>query len=283
MNRIFKVLLFFLSVVQIGYSQITVLEDFTDIEMNGWASVDADGDGFGWNIGYPSNPTAVWNANNGVALSYSFDLNLGALTPDNFLVSPLISFVSYTGNLKLRWRSGTTEPTEGDNYEEYYSVYLIDDLDLGLINTENFDNKAPIFQGVLSTGNSAILNEVNVSSFAGNSNLRLIFRHHNCSDEFNLFIDGISVENNAGQLNVSEYDKEEDLISVFWNENGQILNFKANINIKSSVVYDLNCRVVAFGEPTENMVDLNTLDAGIYILALTTDKNRIVTKKIIKN
>ena len=64
--------------------------DFDDSTMQGWTTIDADGDGYAWNVGSTSfGSTGVGhNGSTDCVVSASYINNVGALTPDNYLVSP---------------------------------------------------------------------------------------------------------------------------------------------------------------------------------------------------
>ena len=74
----------------------STLFDFDDGTMQGWTTIDADGDGHDWLLSQP-----ILGANKGhdgsycCVLSQSFINNIGALTPDNYLVSPQITLGGY--------------------------------------------------------------------------------------------------------------------------------------------------------------------------------------------
>ena len=70
---------------------------FDDSTMQGWTSIDADGDSYGWGVGSTSfGSTGLGhNASNDMVVSASYINNVGALTPDNYLVSP--AKAEYTG------------------------------------------------------------------------------------------------------------------------------------------------------------------------------------------
>ncbi|MBP5797250.1 MAG: choice-of-anchor J domain-containing protein, partial [Bacteroidales bacterium] len=59
--------------------------DFEDASMGNWTTIDADNDGYNWMVG-----TAFGghNGSTGIVYSQSYDNSVGALTPDNYFVSP---------------------------------------------------------------------------------------------------------------------------------------------------------------------------------------------------
>ena len=63
-----------------------ILQGFEDNSFGDWTTIDADGDGKGWDVS-SVNP----HSGSYVASSASFENNVGPLTPDNWLVSPLVT------------------------------------------------------------------------------------------------------------------------------------------------------------------------------------------------
>ena len=65
--------------------------DFEDHTMQGWTSVDADGDGNGWRVGSEvMSGVAGHNGSADFVFSQSYDNSIGVLYPDNYLVSPQV-------------------------------------------------------------------------------------------------------------------------------------------------------------------------------------------------
>jgi len=65
--------------------------DFENSSMQGWTSIDADGDGYGWKLASEVMGTGYgYNGSNDCVLSQSYDNSWGALNPNNYLVSPQV-------------------------------------------------------------------------------------------------------------------------------------------------------------------------------------------------
>ena len=74
-----------------GRSRDELTYDF-ESGMQGWTTIDADGDGFNWMLGSELMGTGYGhNGSSDVVLSQSYSNNYGALTPDNYLVSPQVN------------------------------------------------------------------------------------------------------------------------------------------------------------------------------------------------
>jgi gliding motility-associated-like protein len=149
-----------------------------------WQTNDADGDGLNWTpidlTGFGT-PIDFLGA---TVYSESWDLNTGdILFPDNYLISPAIDLSGLSGSLSLQFDVAAFDE---DYFAENYSVYVVTDLaDLGTAN--------PIFSETLSAG-SVVFNHIfDISSFAGQPEVYIVFRHHDCSDQLILIVDNIGV------------------------------------------------------------------------------------------
>lgn len=104
----------------VSYATGNVLTtNFDDSSFDGWTTIDADGDGYTWELA--SHPVSYFNS--GVNLSYtgyneskdfvlsgSYSNVLGALNPDNYLVSPKVKL---GGSITFyAWAQDTNYPTE---------------------------------------------------------------------------------------------------------------------------------------------------------------------------
>lgn len=134
------------------------------VQGGGWHSVDHDGDGHGWI--YEITDSQL----NDAYLSSASGLDEqdgGALTPDNWFVSPIVKL---GGTFKFKaWRS----ITEGD----ILGVYVSQD------GNENLVQVGQDFQ----PNEMPAVYEFDLSGFEGTG--KIIIRHYNCSDKYRVFID----------------------------------------------------------------------------------------------
>ena len=144
-----------------------------------WTFVDADGDGFGWVLNSEYNFSTV-NTGSGSLMSASYINGEGALTPDNWAISPAIEVPS-TG-ATIEWYSGALDASYAN---DYYSV---------LVSTTN--NSTSSFTQTLYAGQNEAAafthHSVSLTQFAGQT-IYIAFRHHNCTDVYWLAIDDISI------------------------------------------------------------------------------------------
>ena len=182
-------------------AQVFFSEDFSVPGLNGWTNVDDDSDasipgppGVDYDLWYSSNAYAslITNSDGAAAISHSNAPNGAAwvaLNPNNFLISPMIDLSSATAsNLKLKFDAGSGQLAGG--HAEHYAVY---------VTTSNVPAtiiaSTPVFEETLpTTAASAMLSHIiDISSSAG-QNVYVTIRHYNCTNQFNLLIDNVIVE-----------------------------------------------------------------------------------------
>lgn len=166
-------------IVECGVMNLPFNESFdsTSATRACWTTIDADGDSLGW--------TTMYNgADQGMMLSFSYDNTLGALTPDNWLISPKIHTVA--GNaITMEW-----DIAAGNNsyYAEHYGVY---------VSTTTTDTAAftLLNEWTLTSAATTPMN-IDLSAYAG-QDIYVAFRHFNCSDELVLLLDNVNIHEGA--------------------------------------------------------------------------------------
>ena len=184
-------------------------DDFSDGDASDWTAFDNDGQPLDdWFIAEESN----WDPQFGIYTDYfmvSYSWNGDPYTPDNFLVSPMISIPSGGTSANLRYFAGSG--SDATYFNENYEVYISNSAGSVaniLAGTLLVDTVLP-FQG-------GQYYDVDISGFAG-QDVYISFRHHDTVDEWLLGIDEVSVsvdgetiiqtDMNTGtpdQLNLSE-------------------------------------------------------------------------------
>jgi len=146
---------------------------------DGWRAVDSDADGYCWSFDYFQTTYDTEIGRNGnSAASASYINNIGALRPDNWLISPQINLT--TNSTLSFWVADY-------KYAENYSVY---------ISTTTDDISA--FTTVLTSGTTNASEhefeqvEVDLSAYTGQQ-VYIAFRHHNSYDGYWMFIDDVEI------------------------------------------------------------------------------------------
>lgn len=149
----------------------------------GFTFVDSDNDGYNWELKYASVENFSVNSGDACIVSASYDDDAGALTPDNWMILPVMEIPYDASDYVLSWY----EKAQDANYsDEYYSVY---------INTtgnevSDFTASTAVYSGY-ATGDW-VKRSVDLSSYAGQT-IHIAFRHYNCTDMFYLNIDDIRI------------------------------------------------------------------------------------------
>ena len=157
-----------------------------------WTLIDADGDGFNWEIGMGENSgqgpyTSGIDGSNCIC-SASWDASADALTPDNYIVSPEI-YIHSTGGYTLTWYDAAQDA----NYpNDKYAVYA------GTIENGVFvPSGSALFTTTLSSADYT-QRSVNLDNFKG-QNIRIAFRHYDCTDWFVMKIDNVKVSKDGAK------------------------------------------------------------------------------------
>ena len=163
-------------------------QDFEESSLGEWTTIDADGDGYGWVLG--SNVGGVYLqegaslAGNGyndsqdliVSGSFSNVDGVGALTPDNYLVSPKVKL---GGSISF-WAKG-----QDANYpSEVFGVAV------STTDNTNASSFTMVGANKTATGNW-VQYTFNLSAYSGEGYVAI--RHYNVSDQFMLDIDDIVI------------------------------------------------------------------------------------------
>ena len=147
-----------------------------------WNSVDNDGDGYGWKKASEVFSGSVAHGGSDCMVSASYINGVGALTPDNWLVSPCLNLTA-GNNYTLTWYDAGTDSAY---YAEHYAVYV--STTGGSIS--NFSS-SPVFSTTL-TGTSYTQRTVSLNAYAG-QNIYIAFRHFGTTDQYWLRLDDICV------------------------------------------------------------------------------------------
>jgi uncharacterized repeat protein (TIGR02543 family) len=155
--------------------------DFDDNSLQGWTTIDADGDGFVWYNDNLSNHTPGGNVS---VTSASWESAPGPLTPDNYLVSPQINL---GGSISF-WATARSTMYPGDHFGVAVST------------TGNTD--AADFTTIAEWDAPADWTQytVDLSAYGGMGYVAL--RHFGCTDVYRVNIDDIQLTEGTGGTTV---------------------------------------------------------------------------------
>ncbi len=195
-----------------------------------------------------------------------------ALTPDNYIYSPPINLTAYT-ETALSFKYIAADPAyPGENF----SVYVVK-------NQADLLTATPVYTETIAVGGVLNTKTVDISALSGTADadsVRIVFRHHNCTDMYYLFIDDIQVADLAGLNKV-----EAIAVSAFPNPVVDVLNINLKENISSVTIMSTEGKVIS-----SNLVNnLNTasvnvaeLVSGVYMYQVKTSNGVVVTNKFVK-
>ena len=160
---------------------------FDESTLDGWTTIDADGDGFGWILGSAvggvylvaegSLADTGHNGSHDLVASASYSNVYGVLTPDNYLVSPKVQL----GGKITFWAKGQ----DADYCAETFGV--------AVSTTGNTDAADFTMVGTQQTATADwVQYEFDLSAYAGQEGYVAI-RHYDISDMFILDVDDIEI------------------------------------------------------------------------------------------
>lgn len=157
-----------------GFDSRTIPSSFT--------TIDADNDGHNWDATYWTNNNGN-NGSAGVVASASYINNVGALTPNNWLILPAMTLPANASDFNLSWYDAAY------GYAEPFTVYI---TTAG--NTVADFTAATDVNNFNTNGGTMVYQKrtVSLASYAGQT-VYIAFRHWNCTDNYWLLIDDIRV------------------------------------------------------------------------------------------
>lgn len=148
--------------------------DFEDGLPDGWTTIDNDGDGYTWKIVNDDDYVAC-HSGWGCMVSASYINKVGALNPDNWLVTPQIEL----GGLMKFWMRGQDD----SDFMEHFAIYV----STKGVNVADFIEVMP----ETITKDEYSMYVVDLSAYSGKG--YVAFRHFNCSGQFYLNLDDVTI------------------------------------------------------------------------------------------
>lgn len=253
-----------------GFSQVFLLQEFFDDQFKlsaTWTSIDKDEDGHNWRV---SN-----SGTNGFAVSDSWMSGVtGALTPENYLISPKVDLTGLSGTVKLRYTIQVPDPVL---VEEHYKVAVstsgkkvADFKDIVMEETCTTDD----FFEVYPYWHERI---VDLTPYIG-KNIYLTWCHFYCTNMYQIFLDSIQVSNTP-EVNITYQERSG--ITIYPNPANENLFIAGTFENAQMQLFTTEGRQVyqSVKVTKQALIDVSHLENGIYILKINSQKG-IVTKKI---
>ena len=149
----------------------------------GFTLVDSDNDGYNWVIRTASEDNYNVHGGDACITSASYDNDDEALTPDNWMILPVMQIPASATDLTLSWFD---IGQDADYADEYYSVYIT----TAGHSVSDFTATTPVYSGYSTSVWTK--RSVDLSSYAGQT-IHIAFRHYNVTDMFVLNIDDIRI------------------------------------------------------------------------------------------
>ena len=223
--------------------------NFDDGSMEGWETIDADGDGFNWRITTDiMGPGYGHDGSRYCVISQSFDNDsLGPLTPDNYLVTS-DKYLIKDGS-QLSFYVCAQDATYS---AEHYAVAI---STTGNTNPEDF---TMIFEETLTAKGDAkpqgtwYQKKIDLSDYA-EQEIYIAFRHFNCTDQFYIDIDDIRLVN----------ESKSESMSVSKSESMSVSKSKSRDN--APISYDIYLDDVYEATVTTNYYQHQNLDTEEFL------------------
>ena len=159
-------------------------DDFNDGDVSDWSFIDSDGDTNNW-IPVTLTDSGLGAGDFSVLRSFSWVSSTGALTPDNWAITPAIDLTSVTGSLQLQWKIAAVD---ADWDVENYTVYVATSNTITALQASPTSFNESTLDGI----NTLTTRTLDISSFIGQT-IYVGFRHHNVSDQFSIELDDVRV------------------------------------------------------------------------------------------
>ena len=178
MKKIFTFFVALLATMTFAFAQNLLSESFDNgVIPTGWTTIDADGDNYTWDANLPYVNSFETHSGAGCISSQSYINNVGALTPDNWLISPQITLSGAATLTFYAWGQ------DASYYAENFGVYV-----------STTGTTPANFTSVLQATTTHAITQytVDLSAYAGQS-VYIAFRHYNVTDMYILNLDDVVV------------------------------------------------------------------------------------------
>lgn len=161
--------------------------DFEDETLNGWISIDADGDGYSWANSKKYSQTECGYQSWYSAMSHSC-FEVKPLTPDNYLATSKKYLITETS--KLRFNVSAENKNES---QEHYGVAISTKSNHNVADFKIiWEETLPKEENSATSHGTWYEKTIDLSEYAGQE-VYIAFRHFNCTDQFWINIDNVEL------------------------------------------------------------------------------------------
>ena len=223
-----------------------------------WTDIDNDGDTYSWASTLGTTIEAY--EGNGCMLSNSYVNNVGAVEPDNWLVSPALAIPSE--GAKLTWYVAAQDPSwPSENYDVMISTGTA------------LSGFTSLFNETLESGDWE-QRSVNINGNWAGKTVYIAFRHHDVTDMFAMKIDNVNVTAGVGVEN------HEMSTNIYPNPANNVLNINATSNINRVTVYNMMGQLIGSYNANSVNTQINTSSFanGVYTVKIETENGTTTSK-----
>ena len=275
-----KILLSLFLLPFLGSAQATTVfsSDFT--VATGFTVIDNDGDTANWGLYNSSASSVTWGLTGGFAGSRSWNgtgTPGGALTPDNFLITPAFTIPTTAGaTTTISFKLGSNEPTA---FAEKISIYVFPATATG---AAGIIATTPVFTRTLTVENvqTALTYTAVIPATLAGQSVKIALRHYDCTDQNLLYFDDLLVTQST--LGTDDFSKAN--FAVYPNPATDVIKISNvnNLDITNLTITDINGRTMKQVNTSIEAINVSDLNSGIYFLKIKTAQGEGVTK-FVKN
>ena len=223
-----------------------------------WQNIDNDGDDYYWESSLDLGIEGY--EGDGCYMSASYVNDVGALNPDNWLITPPLAIPSE--GAKLTWYVAAQDPAWPS---EFYEVKLS--------TSPNISSFTSVFSETLESGDWE-QRTVNIDGNWAGQTVYIAFQHHDVTNMYWMKLDNINVTAGTGVEN------HELNTTIFPNPANNVLNINANSNINRVEVYNMMGQMVGMYNVNDMNTQINTSNFanGVYTVRIATE-NGMSTQK----
>ena len=235
----------------------------------GWITT-AGSSNYTWGILNWNGAAANFYSHSGTSCAFS---SSDGFIPDAYLITPNLTISDTSYHLSFWISAG-----DANYYSEHYSVLVSE-------TGTNFADFNPIYSETLTSADpdGSISYKKKTFSLAAynGKNIYVAFRHSDCNNQYMLRLDDVLVSGTKKDHTGISVLNSQELINVYPNPTSTSINI-TNVNNPYVDIFDNSGKLVL--NSTNNFINLESLNDGIYTVKVKTE-NSIIIKKIsvIKN
>jgi len=194
--------------------EVLFSDDFEGGDLSNWTLIDADGDGYTWQIGTPAS-YGIGDAHSGTYVATSWSWNGASYDPDQYMISPLVE-----GATSIEYYVATNT-----GYPDHYGIFVSSTGTNAGDFTEVFSETAPIAKGNGTAVKSSMINGGGTRDLSPwtlrnidvpTGTKYIAFRHYDSYDMNYLFIDDVVIYGGSAPVPPTPVPAGDGLSEIIW-------------------------------------------------------------------